>query len=183
MPSATAGIGVIVHNWPCSMLREEQHTAHRLHSLARYTCMVGDGTVLKLQLFLALPPSFPSSPLLSCVPYGSYMLNAAGHIIERGREREGGTLLLQGGRNNRQHSRPQSHDPHRGNCLLHRGLRRNAPCYFADVIEILNGLGKIQTIQSPEPKGTKCLWTWPSGKSRVHGLRVEEEGEGKGGDG
>ena len=58
--------------------------------------MVGDGTVLKLQLFLALPPSFPSSPLLSCVPYGSYMLNAAGHIIERGKGepfyyKEGGT--------------------------------------------------------------------------------------------
>ena len=23
-------IGVIVHNWPCSMLREEQHAAHTL---------------------------------------------------------------------------------------------------------------------------------------------------------
>ena len=178
MPSATAGIGVIVHNWPCSMLREEQHTAHRLHSLARYTCMVGDGAeVATLSRPPSLLPFLPS--LILCAIWKLHAKCGGTHH----REREGGTLLLQGGRNNRQHSRPQSHDPHRGNCLLHRGLRRNAPCYFADVIEILNGLGKIQTIQSPEPKGTKCLWTWPSGKSRVHGLRVEEEGEGKGGDG
>ena len=52
---------------------------------------------------LSLPPSLarPLSPLLlpsASVPYGSYMLNAAGHIIERergGGEENGGTLLLQ----------------------------------------------------------------------------------------
>ena len=84
------GIGVIVHNWPCSMLRKEQHTAHSLHMYVLYA------TVLKLQLFLSL--RFPSSS----VPYGSYMLNAAGHIIEREGEgqRERRNLLLQGGRCN-----------------------------------------------------------------------------------
>ena len=39
------------------------------------------------------------------LPYGSYMLNAAGHIIERERGKNGGTLLLrEGGSNEMQRS-------------------------------------------------------------------------------
>ena len=56
---------------------------------------------------LSLPPSLPRplSPLLLPsasvpLPYGSYMLNAAGHIIERERGKNGGTLLLRGGGSN-----------------------------------------------------------------------------------
>ena len=45
--AGVAGIGVIVHNWLCSMFREEQHTTLSLHMYCT--------ALLKLQLFLSLP--------------------------------------------------------------------------------------------------------------------------------
>ena len=109
------GIGVIVHNWPCSMLREEQHTEYvLLHSLHMY-CVRRDGAEVAT---LSLPRSrAPLSLPFQCAIWKLHAKCGGTHHREgTGEERRNPFIT---GREEQRNAK--IHGIQRGFCLLKGG--------------------------------------------------------------